>query len=206
MIMLPPMHWALTGIAVSETPITAAQWDRCVEDDGCDDYRPNRRGSSRQAPVVNVSYDDAQRYVAWLSKKTRKTHRLLREHEWSYVALAGNETRFPWGDKLGRGNANCLDCGSVWDRRGPSPVRTFAPNDFGLYDVVGNVAHWTEPPINDVLDTRSRCGDKKDYAAIFGASWADSSKYLDVSEWACFPKVLRDDTIGFRVVTEIAKQ
>jgi formylglycine-generating enzyme required for sulfatase activity len=203
MIVLPRLNGASNQIAVSETPITVTQWERCIDDGGCNGYRPDRRGPSRQAPVVNVSYNDARAYLAWLSKKTGARYRLLREDEWALVALGGRSTRFPWGDNVGRANANCLDCGSVWDRRSPSPVRTFAANDYGLFDVVGNVAHWTESGRNQSQEAVSACRDQKDFAAIFGASWADPSKYMAVNEWVCFPKVLRDDTIGFRVVEEI---
>jgi formylglycine-generating enzyme required for sulfatase activity len=194
---------AFQAIAVSVTPITFAQWDRCVVDAGCGGYRPERQGWPLDTPVVNVSFADTQNYIAWLTKKTGHHYRLIREHEWARIALAGKNTPFPWGNKIGRGKTNCLDCGSRWDGRRANPVKSFAANEFGLYDVVGNVAHWTdiEPTVASL--NKSFCKEKGDYAAIMGASWAEPSKYLLVSEWACFPKVLRDDTIGFRVVKEL---
>ncbi|MGL4231983.1 MAG: formylglycine-generating enzyme family protein [Casimicrobium sp.] len=200
---MPKLNKALKNIAVSRTPITFAEWQRCVADGGCDGYTPDRQGWSPHAPVVNVSFEDAQRYVGWLKRKTGGKYRLLREHEWAEVALGGAKTAFPWGEHIGKNRTNCFDCGSRWDGRSANPVRFFKPNGYGLYDIVGNVAHWTEPdPANAYLN-KSFCKEKGDYAAIMGASWAEPSKYLNVNEWACFPKVLRDDTIGFRVVREL---
>jgi formylglycine-generating enzyme required for sulfatase activity len=206
MKVLPRSNRAISLIAVSVTPVTFAQWDRCVADGGCNGYTPDRQGLPRDAPVVNVSYNDAQSYVNWLTKKTGQRYRLLREREWAQVALGGAKTKYPWGDAVGRANTNCLNCGSRWDAKSPNPVRSFKPNAVGLYDIVGNVAHWTEPDAHSRANAthlnKTVCAQKAEYAAIFGASWAESSKYLDVNEWACFPKVLRDDTIGFRVVRE----
>ena len=69
----------------------------------------------------------------------RPAYRLLTEAEWEYAARAGSTTAYFWGDDIGKGNANCFDCGSQWDSRQTAPVGSFAPNAFGLYDMAGNV-------------------------------------------------------------------
>jgi formylglycine-generating enzyme required for sulfatase activity len=97
-----------------------------------------------QQPAINVTWDDARRYVAWLSKISGKAYRLLTEAEYEYVARAGTTTVFPWGAQIGMSNANCYGCGSPWDNRQPAPVGSFAPNLFGIYDVAGNVREWVE--------------------------------------------------------------
>jgi formylglycine-generating enzyme required for sulfatase activity len=75
-------------------------------------------------------------------------YRLLSEAEYEYAARAGTETQYPWGDKIklnGKPMANCAGCGSQWDnKQQTSPVGSFAANQFGLYDMVGNVWEWTE--------------------------------------------------------------
>ena len=60
-------------------------------------------------PVINVTWPDAQQYVAWLSRMTGQPYRLLTETEWEYAARAGTTTVYIWGDDIGNGNANCMD-------------------------------------------------------------------------------------------------
>lgn len=114
-------------------------------------------------PVVCVSYDDAKKYAAWLSKKTGKRYRLPSEAEWEYAARAGTTTPRYWvGDNadvcrhanvLDRAAAQtfgtdkdhkdafipCLD-GHVYT----APSGSYPPNPFGLYDMLGNVWQWVE--------------------------------------------------------------
>ena len=93
-------------------------------------------------PVVDVSWDDAQAYVRWLSKQTGQRYRLLSEAEWEYVARAGTTASFWWGTKAGVGRAHCFDCRSEYSISKPARVGTYRPNPFGLYDTAGNVYEW----------------------------------------------------------------
>ena len=102
--------------AVGQFELTFDQWDACVADGGCNGYQPSDQGWGRvNRPVINVSWDDAKAYVAWLAKKTAKPYRLLTEAEYEYAARAGTTTAYPWGSATGKNNANCDDCGSQWD-------------------------------------------------------------------------------------------
>ena len=68
---------------------------------------------------------------------------LLSEAEYEYAARAGTTTIYPWGDDIklnGQAMANCRRCGSKWDGEQTAPVGSFAPNNFGLYDIVGNAS------------------------------------------------------------------
>ena len=119
-------------LAVGRFEVTFAEWDACVAAGGCR-RRPHDAGWGRGwQPVINVSWADAQQYVAWLSRRTGKRYRLLTEAEWEYAARAGTDARYWWGNHAGRGDANCADCGSKWDGRQAAPVGRFAPNPFGL--------------------------------------------------------------------------
>jgi formylglycine-generating enzyme required for sulfatase activity len=75
--------------------------------------------------------------------------RLLSEAEWEYAARGGTTTEYYWGDDIGKGNATCNGCGSVWDMEGTAPVGSFKPNAFGLYDMHGNVWQWVEDCYQD---------------------------------------------------------
>jgi sulfatase modifying factor 1 len=111
-------------------------------------------------PVVCVSWDDAQAYVAWLSAKTGHVYRLPTEAEWEYAARAGTTTARYGSDRpaelcryINHGDLNyseqhprdpdanreCRD-----DYAFTSPVGSFPPNLFGLYDILGNVWQWNE--------------------------------------------------------------
>src|SRR5205823_12154354 len=112
---------------------------------GCDGYKPSDYGWGRgRRPVINVSWDDAKAYAAWLANRTGKAYRLLSEAEWEYAARAGTTTVYFWGDAIGNNNANCDGCGSQWDKRQTAPVGSFKSNAFGLYDMAGNVWQWVQ--------------------------------------------------------------
>ena len=89
----------------------------CVDHGDCAQVSDSGWARGRQ-PAINVSWDDAQVYVKWLSRITGKEYRLLSEAEYEYAARAGTETNYPWGDEIkfnGKPMANCYDCGSQWD-------------------------------------------------------------------------------------------
>ena len=132
--------------------MTFDEWDACVAYGGCEPGVSDSGYGGGRKPVINVTWDDAQRYVAWLSRMTGKPYRLLSEAEWEYAARAGTQTAYSWGDKIGKGNANCNGCGSQWDNMQPAPVGSFAPNAFGLNDMHGNVWEWVEDCYHDNYD------------------------------------------------------
>jgi formylglycine-generating enzyme required for sulfatase activity len=133
--------------AVSKYEVTFAEWDACVEASACP--RAEAVWGHGPMPVIYASWNDAKRYVSWLSRSTGKEYRLLSEAEWEYAARAGTQTRFSWGDEPGKSNANCRGCGSEWDGKQTAPAGSFAPNAFGLYDMNGNVWEWVEDTWHD---------------------------------------------------------
>jgi len=132
-----------------------------VDHEGIDWRRDHvGRVASPALPVVHISFDDAVAYANWLSKQTGRRYRLPSEAEFEYVLRAGNEGTYPWGDgdpKAIVGNlAGDGDLSTVsrhWGNAipkyrdafwGPAPVRNFAVEGFGTYDIVGNVSEWTQ--------------------------------------------------------------
>ena len=140
-----PLHRVTIArpLAVSKFEVTFEQWDACVAVGTCAHVPDSNMGRGTQ-PVINVTWDHVQQYVAWFSKMTGRPYRLLSEAEWEYAARAGTTTAYSWGDEIGKNNANCNGCGSEWDSRLTAPVGSFAPNQFGLYDMHGNVWEWVE--------------------------------------------------------------
>jgi formylglycine-generating enzyme required for sulfatase activity len=134
--------------AAGRCAVTFDEWDACVAEGGCKGKDPGL-GRGRR-PVVAVSWKEAQAYVAWLSRKTGKTYRLLTEAEWEYVARAGTTSAFWWGDTISTTqanyNGNCTFRGSAKGeyRQVTVPVDSFQPNPWGLYNVHGNVWEWVE--------------------------------------------------------------
>jgi formylglycine-generating enzyme required for sulfatase activity len=124
--------------AVSRFEVTFDDWDACIAHGDCPPVTDSGMGRGRQ-PVINVKWDDAKRYVAWLSTVTGKPYRLLSEAEWEYAARAGSQTAYPWGDEIGKEHAYCSGCGRQWYGNSTAPVGQFPPNAFGLYDMQGNV-------------------------------------------------------------------
>jgi formylglycine-generating enzyme required for sulfatase activity len=97
--------------------------------------------------VINVSWDDAKAYLAWLSRKTGKSYRLLSESEREYVTRAGTSTPFWWGSSISTSQANYVDGLTKPDRT--VPVDSYLPNPWGLYQVHGNVFDWVEDCYHD---------------------------------------------------------
>jgi formylglycine-generating enzyme required for sulfatase activity len=154
-------------------------------------------------PVVCVSWDEAQAYINWLNDKTGKNYRLLSEAEWEYAARAGTTTTYYWGDDLGIGHANCQNCGSGWDSKQTSPVGSFAPNPFGLYDMLGDVWQWTADCWNGSYVNAPDDGSawKKGSChvhALRGGSWYYGAKAISTFRYGDVAN-FRDSTYGFRI-------
>jgi formylglycine-generating enzyme required for sulfatase activity len=118
------------AFAVSKFDVTFADWDACVSVGGCpQEGRAHDLAWGRGTrPVINVGWDDAQAYVAWLSRMTGKAYRLPSEAEWEYAARAGSTTAYYWGDKIGSNNANCRGCGDNQEKNGrTSPMDRSSP-------------------------------------------------------------------------------
>jgi formylglycine-generating enzyme required for sulfatase activity len=129
-------------LAVGKYEVTFAEWDHCVAAGGCT-HIPDDNGWGRgDRPVINVSRDDAEEYIRWLTQLTGQPYRLPTEAEWEYAARGGTTTARYWGDQIGRGMAICDRCGSRWDKRSTVPVGTFPPNPFGLHEMLDNVTEW----------------------------------------------------------------
>jgi formylglycine-generating enzyme required for sulfatase activity len=143
------------GFAVSRDLVTFDEWNACAAEGACSSYFPSDEHWGRGTrPVINVNWNDAKNYVAWLSAKTGHRYRLPTEAEWEYAARGGLEGAiFTWGDDpapKGRAMANTWQGEFPWQNlltdgyEGTSPVGRYPANGYGLHDMTGNVWEWTD--------------------------------------------------------------
>lgn len=194
--------------AAGRFEVTFEEWEACLLDGGCDRWPADQGWGRGRRPVVDVSWEDASLYVAWLSRRTGKQYRLLSEAEWEYVARAGTTTARPWGDALSTGNANCASCGNDEAGRRTTPVGSFKTNAWGIADALGNVWEWVADCRNPGYDgapgdgTPWLTGDCAQ-RAMRGGSWLTEARGVRVAARAYFPVQRRDVNIGFRVATAV---
>lgn len=212
-----------TPLAVGRYEVTFAEWDACSRAGGCTHHPDDWGWGRNDMPVVDVSFIDVQEYLRWLSKRAGKEYRLLSEAEWEYAARAGTDTTRYWGDDP----ADACDFGNVADltageglteerdwgvhpcRDGygfePAPVGQFAPNGFGLHDMLGNVWEWVQDCWHADYDEAPEDGKawiqggNCEYRVTRGASWDHRPEYLRVAKRNSRIIDDRFDTLGFRV-------
>lgn len=218
--------------AMSATPVTWNQWEACARDGWCDgaaidaalrlgldgEPNPNYQDWGRGTrPVVGVSWHDAQHFVGWLNWKTGEddAYHLPSETEWEYAARAGSTSTFPWGEELDYdyGNFGQRDEGlggyaegrDVWEGE-TSPVASFPANDFGLYDMHGNIFEWTQdcysPDLSEAPTDGSAYTEGDCSVRIFRSGTFLSNAYMQrtARRGAPYPTTRRGlNYIGFRV-------
>ncbi len=184
-----------------------------------DDYAGRKAGDD--LPVVNVSWNDAQAYAAWLAKRTSKPYTLPSEAQFEYALRGGTTTPYWWGrgtpgrtvenvtgsndrSKRGRRWSNAFSDyrDGYW---GPAPVRSFQPNPFGLYDMDGNVSEWTEDCWHESYLRAPRDGTAWlnpgcSAHAMRGGSWGSAPDQVRSAYRQGVSASLRSGRVGFRVV------
>lgn len=151
-----PRHRVMIdGFWLGRYEVTNAQFRLFRPDHDSHDYKGISLNEDRQ-PVVEVSWDDAEAYARWLAVQCGRECRLPREAEWEYACRAGSETVRFWGNGINEAcvYANIADLSArevwpTWSVHGcrdgfavTAPVGSFAPNRWGLYDMLGNVWEW----------------------------------------------------------------
>lgn len=205
--------------ALGRYEVTFEEWDLCVADGGCRDYRPHDNGwGGRRRPVMAVSWDDAWTYAAWLSLKTGRQYRLPSEAEWEYAARAGTTTAFSFGAELSPAKAN-YDARVIWrdSKAGASAGQTMPvdrydahANAFGLSDMHGNVSEWTLDCYTEDYRKIQRNGETGgvrgsgcDFRTVRGGSWADGPWSLRSAWRHPLEPSERHDFVGFRVARRL---
>ena len=196
----------LRRFAISAHEITFAEYDRFARATGR--RLPGDNGWGRgDRPVVNVSWQDADAYVRWLSEQTGSRYRLPSEAEWEFAAHAGSDSRFWWGNDVGEGHANCFDCGSEWSGRMTAPVGSFAASAFRVQDMAGNVMEWVQdcylPDYSAApADGSAVSGGDCSRRVVRGGAYDSPSESLRSTSRDARDAHTRLDNLGFRIVKE----
>ena len=186
------------------------------------DYKGDR--ASEKLPVLNVSWNDASEYSAWLSQRTGKRYRLPSEAEFEYALRANSTTRYWWGDgdpprvlanftgdgdrspskrSWGRSFANYHD--GFW---GPAPVRSFPANPFGLFDIDGNLSEWVDDCWHDNYvraprDSSAWINPGCALRVIRGGSWGSAPLQIRSAYRLGVAADTRSARVGFRIMREL---
>ncbi|HUT11297.1 MAG TPA: formylglycine-generating enzyme family protein [Thermoguttaceae bacterium] len=171
-------------------------------------------------PVVNVSWNDAVAYCEWISDKEGQTYRLPTEAEWEYACRAGTTTRYYHGDdEEGLTEFENVADAAAKEKKGfewaltssdgyvfTSPVGSFRPNGFGLYDMHGNVREWCQDGADDndyyeSSPTHDPMGPASgEYRVCRGGNWSCAPMYCrSAARNCCFLPNDRFDHTGFRL-------
>lgn len=215
--------------AVGKFEVTFDEWDACVAESRCPaiatgtDPDGDQGWGRGRRPVINVSLNDAQTYIAWLAEITGQPYRLLNEAEWEYAARAGTKTSRYGGSDPGQacefanvadqahsteaGHFPCADSYAF-----TAPVGSFKPNAFGLYDMLGNVWEWVStswtdnyadypsPAESDVVVTAEDCCHT---GVIRGGAWDGLIQATRSAARVGYMIEDRNFALGFRVARSL---
>jgi formylglycine-generating enzyme required for sulfatase activity len=191
---------------VGRREVTFDEWDACIKEGGCQ-YRPGDRGQGRGLnPVTDLDWNDANTYIAWLSKKTGQVYRLPTEAEWEYAARAGSKTRYYWGNAIEKDRANCNGCNTNLINK-MTETGSFPPNAFGLLDMAGNAAEWVQDcwaenyksaPEDGSAYTPPGCHER----VLRGGSFNNDARFVRTAARFKYDFDVRYYANGFRIVRE----
>jgi formylglycine-generating enzyme required for sulfatase activity len=223
----PQHRVTVPEFCLGKYPITQAQWRfvaglaqvECELNPDPSDFKGDER------PVENVSWDDAVEFCARLSGFADRQYHLPSESEWEYACRANTTTPFHTGETITTELANYRGTDNEerkWSGsygRGPkgvyrektTPVGTFPPNGFGLYDMHGNVWEWCADYWHENYDGAPTDGsawlsDKKDAKRLLrGGSWVNFPRNCRSAVRINFTREVRIDYVGFRVRCSAAR-
>ncbi|MFD2999656.1 formylglycine-generating enzyme family protein [Pontibacter toksunensis] len=180
---------------IGKYEVTQEQWKKVMGSNPSFFQGGKVEGDSRQHPVENVTWKEAQAFIKKLNKLDKQyTYRLPTEFEWEYAARAGAEDDIPWGE------ARTM---AVLGGTTTSAIGQKEPNAWGVYDMLGNVWEWVQDYYNEEIfadPVPPRSGEQH---VLKGASFTGDAKNATYMTHAAGPGNGFD--VGFRVVMEARK-
>ncbi|MEO1321926.1 MAG: SUMF1/EgtB/PvdO family nonheme iron enzyme [Pseudomonadota bacterium] len=191
----PVRDVTLSSFAISQTEVTYADWQICVDAESCD--APLFAGEG-DYPVVGVSWEDARAYARWLSTETGRAYRLPTEAEWEYAARGGTDTPYWWGSAYERENGS----GTAAE-----PTSSLATNGYGIAGMTSNVREWTldcyvNNYSNAPTDGSAVTSDGCTYRVVRGGSFENAPADHRTSARSRYRPTTEVDHIGIRLVAD----
>jgi len=205
---------------IQSTEVTIKQWREVMGRRFLSDPK-----ISEQLPMVKVSWYDAVKFIGQMNRRNEGTYRLPTDAEWEYAARAGTTTAYSWGPNIDctramySNNPNkfnqCVDyVRSLGLKDGrPAPVKSYPPNEWGVYDMHGNVWEWCQDGFDPY---RHRLDPYQSYELVDplisasggnrirrGGSWFGSGRSCRSANRTYSHPSVRYRTTGFRLVREI---
>jgi len=182
-------------LAMGVHEVTFDEYDACFRAGACTHFAWTESGARGSLPATDLNREDAQAYTRWLSCLTDDRYRLPSDAEWIAAAEPERE-RFARSSTDKPAIANCRGCGGASTGRSTIPVGSFAPSEYGLYDLVGNVWEWVSdcPEATSVACPGGR---------VLGGAFTTRRSVAITLPNGRLPASTRDRNIGFRVVREL---
>ncbi|MDC0434180.1 SUMF1/EgtB/PvdO family nonheme iron enzyme [bacterium] len=204
----PVREVKVAAFEIAAHELTWDEWESCELDGGCslvkrptfyEKLPKQERGSH---PVVNVPWLEAKRYIRWINKRSGKNYRLPTESEWEYAARSGTTGAFSFSEPISSEKANYWAEKSYNSspkdeyRERTVPVMSLPANDFGLYEMHGNVYEWAEDCWHPNYENAPLDGT----ARLTGAQLDCSKRVQRGGAWKFEPKALRSASRGYGTV------
>ncbi len=215
-----PVHEVcLQSFWLGRTEVTNGQYRRFNAKHDSTSYAGRNLNGDLQ-PVVNITWEDANKFARWMSGRGGVNFRLPTEAEWEYAARGGSSTTFPWGNDANEGcrYANIGDetAKKEWPKWNvfactdgyaeTAPVGMFLPNAFGLYDMIGNVwewvSDWYSPSYYTTTATKESLKGPVEgfFRSARGGSWAVWPDYARTANRTGIDPDHPDLHVGFRLL------
>ena len=201
----PQHEVTVPRFAAGRFDVTFDEWAACIAAGGCQgDRSPDDRGWGRgRRPVIDLSWNDVQEYVQWLSKRTGVAYRLLSEAEWEYAARARTLGLFWTGGSITELQANFNAAQNMTE-----PVGSYPANPFGLFDMAGNAWQWVQDCYQITYagaptDGSAWLGGDCTKRVIRGGSWYDAPRLLRAANRDAYSASLRLANTSFRVARDL---
>ncbi len=205
-----PVHKVkLKEFYISKYPITQAQYQEIMGNNPSY-FKTKSKGlfsnkeNCLEHPVEQVTWDMAQEFCRKLSKKTGKEYQLPTEAQWEYACRAGSTTEYHFGYNVNQLKDYAWYSNNLFAADGTHPVGQKKPNNWGLYDMSGNVCEWCQDNWQNNYNNHPSDGTavQNDSGKFVqrGGWWCGLDSFCRSADRDCFRRSYKSNLLGFRIV------